>query len=191
MSANRATAVRYRIDPTASRFVVQATATGLLSAFGHNPTIAICGFGGDVRFIPGTLEEASLLMLIKADSLAVVDKVSAKDRLEIERAMREDVMEIARYPEIVFMTTNVRANPLTENLYQVLIAGKLTLHGVTRDCPLEAQVTLNGDSLHAQGEFKLRQTDYGIKPTSVAAGTLKVKDELQFSFDIEAQKEEG
>ncbi len=185
------TTVRYRIDPTASRFVVQAFADGLLSVFGHNPTIAICGFGGDVRFIPNTLEEASLLMLIKSDSLAVVDKVSAKDRLEIERAMREDVMEIARYPEIVFMTTNVRANPLTENLYRVLITGKLTLHGVTRDCPLDAQVTLNEDSLHAQGEFKLRQTDYGIKPTSVAAGTLKVKDELQFSFDIEAQKEEG
>lgn len=182
------TTVRYRIDAVRSRFSVQATASGLFSAFGHNPMIAICGLGGDVRFVSGTLEAASLLMLIRSDSLAVIDKVSAKDRLEIERAMRDEVLEIARYPEIVFMSTNVTANHVTESLYRVQIAGDLSLHGVTRRLPLDAQVTLEESSLRAQGEFTLRQTDYGIKPTSVAAGTLKVKDEVQFSFDIVAQR---
>ncbi len=181
--------LRHRINAGASRFVVQATASGLLSVFGHNPSIAICGLGGDVQFDSGTLETASLLMLIKADSLAVIDKVSAKDRLEMERAIREDILEISRYPEIIFMSANITANPLTKNMYRVQINRNLSLHGVTRNCPVEAQVTLNGDTLHAEGEFTLRQTDYGIEPTSVAGGTLNVKDELQFSFDIAAEKQ--
>jgi polyisoprenoid-binding protein YceI len=186
MSMNEASVVRYRIDAGRSRFTVQGLAEGMLSMFGHNPVIAICGFGGDVRCVPETLESASLLMLVQADSLAVVNKVSDKDRREMERGMREDVLEIARYPEVVFMSTKVAANRMAEGRYQIRIDGNLSLHGVTREQQINAQVSVNGSSLRAQGEFPLRQTDYHIKPVSAVGGTLKMKDELKLSFDISA-----
>ena len=44
--------------------------------------------------------------------------------------------------------------------------------------------------IRASGEFSLNQSDYGIKPISVAGGTLKVKDELKFSFDMVARKQD-
>lgn len=158
----------------------------MLSMFGHNPVIAIRGFGGDVRCIPGTLESASLLMLVQADSLAVVNKVSDKDQREMERGMREDVLEVARYPEIVFMSTKISASRTAEGRYQARINGNLSLHGVTREHIINAQVRVNEGGLRAQGEFSLRQTDYKIKPVSAVGGTLKMKDELKFSFDIHA-----
>ncbi|MGI9106948.1 MAG: YceI family protein [Pyrinomonadaceae bacterium] len=179
-------AVRYRIDAEQSRFTVQGSAQGLLSMFGHDPVIAICGFGGDARFVPGTLAQASLLMLVQANSLAVVNKVSEKDHREIERAMRDEVLEIALYPEIVFMSTKISATQTAKGRYQASIAGKLTLHGVTRDQLIDARLSVDGANLRAQGEFALRQTDYNIKPVSVAGGTLKMKDELKLSFDITA-----
>ncbi|MDT7689942.1 MAG: hypothetical protein QOE46_2701 [Acidobacteriota bacterium] len=185
---NEPAAVRYRIDAGRSRFTVQGAADGLLSMFGHDPVIAICGFGGDARFHPGTLESASLLMLVQADSLAVANKVSDKDRREMERAMREDLLEIARYPEIVFMSTSIVVNQTGEGRYRARIVGQLSLHGVTRDHSMDAQLTLSEGSLRAQGQFALRQTDYKIKPVSVAGGTLKMKDELKFSFDIVARE---
>ena len=163
-------------------------AEGMLSMFGHNPVIAVCGFGGDARFNSGTLEKGSLLMLVQADSLVVINKVSDKDRLEMERAMREEVLETARYPEIVFMSTSISASRTAEDQYQARINGNLSLHGVTRDQLINAQLIVNGDSLRAHGEFPLRQTDYNIKPVSVAGGTLKMKDELKLSFDIIASK---
>ncbi len=43
--------------------------------------------------------------------------------------------------------------------------------------------------LRANGEFSIRQTDYGIRLVSVAGGTLKLKDELKFTFDIVAQSQ--
>jgi hypothetical protein len=44
--------------------------------------------------------------------------------------------------------------------------------------------------LRASGEFALKQTDYGIKLVSVAGGALKLKDELKFSFEIVARRQE-
>ena len=188
MSMNESTVVRYRVDPSRSQFTVHGLAEGMLSMFGHNPVVAVCGFGGDARFIPGTLEKGSLLMLVQADSLAVINKVSDKDRLEMGRAMREEVLETARYPEIVFMSTNISASRTAQDQYEARIKGDLSLHGVTRGQLIDAQLTVNGDSLRARGEFPLRQTDFNIRPVSVAGGTLKMKDELKLSFDIIASK---
>lgn len=189
MAMSEDVAVRYRIEPRKSRFTVQAFAEGLLSAFGHNPTIAICGFGGDARFVPATLGQASLLMLVEAGSLAVTSDASEKDRQEIERATREDVLEVARYPEIVFMSKSVSAHPAGDGRYRAKITGSLSLHGVTRDQPIDAQIILNGGSLRARGELTLRQSDFNIKKVSVMGGTLKVKDEVKLSFDIVAERQ--
>jgi hypothetical protein len=49
-------------------------------------------------------------------------------------------------------------------------------------------VYAGGESLRANGEFTVRQTDYRIKLVSVAGGALKLKDELKFQFDIVATR---
>ena len=99
----------------------------------------------------------------------------------------DEVLEISRYPEIVFESTAVSAvkgnGPVRVN-----IDGNLTLHGFTRPQSLPAQLAPMGDTLRANGEFTLRQTDYRIKLASVAGGALKLKDELKFTFDIVARR---
>lgn len=175
---------RYRIDARQSRFVVQVEASGLLSVFGHNPVIAVCGFGGDVRFDRETPDRSSVLMLAQTNSLAVAGEVTEKDRSEIERMMRNEVLETSRYPEAVFMSTNVSMNRIADDRYQARINGSLSLHGVTHSHTIDAHVMVNGNYLRAQGEFPLRQSDYNIKQVSVMGGTLKVKDEVKLSFDI-------
>ena len=176
---------RYRLDAGQSRFTVRAFAGGLLSAFGHDPVIAVRDFEGGVECADDTLEAAKLRVKVKADSLAVTGDIKKKDRLEIEQTMREQVLETARFPEIVFESTSVTSSRLSGGRYRVRVVGDLTLHGVTdRNLWIQAEVKTTDDGLRAQGEFTLRQTDYQIKPVSVAGGTLKVKNELKFSFDI-------
>lgn len=140
--------------------------------------------------MPGSFENALLKVVINANSLTLSGEVKEKDRLEIERAMRDEVLEVEKYPEIVFSGTNISASRLAEGRYRARIIGVLTLHGVAlQNLWISAEATVKGDSLRAQGEFSLKQTDFGIKPFSAAAGTIKLKNELKFSFDIVAQKE--
>ena len=57
--------------------------------------------------------------------------------------------------------------------------GTLILHGVSKEILFEVS---GGD--HYQGKAKLNQTNFGIKPVSVAGGTIKVKDQLELEFDL-------
>lgn len=179
----------YTIDPAVSRFTVRAFASGILSAFGHNPTIAIREFSGDAEFDPETLDHAALHLEIDARSLAVTDNISDRDRRDMEQTMNESVLETARYPEIVFDSSNVSASRAGDGQYWINLVGNLSLHGVTNSQAVSAQVSLAGDMLRAHGEFSLRQTAFGIKLVSVAGGTLKLKDELKATFDIVGKKD--
>jgi len=182
--------VRYRLVPAQSTFTVQAFAEGLLSAFGHDPVLAIKDFSGEVQFVPGSFEAASVKMTVKADSIVLSTEVKEKDRIEMEQTMREQVLEIAKYPEIVFVSSNISVTKLAEGRYRARVIGDLTFHGATqKNLWITPEVTVSGESLSAKGVFSLKQTDFGIKPFSAAAGTIKLKNELKFSFDIAAEKE--
>lgn len=185
----QARTVRYAIDAKGSKFTVRAIATGMLSAFGHSPTIAIPDLQGEVQWTSSALEDASLRVVIPAASLTVSDDISVKDRQEIERKMHDEVLETDGFEEIVYECPRVASvQKLGEGSYSVVLNGELSLHGVTRNQPVTARVTLNGDMLRAAGDFSVRQSDYEIKPVSAAGGTVKLKDELKLSFDITARR---
>jgi polyisoprenoid-binding protein YceI len=180
----------YLLDKSASRFTVRAVASGMLSAMGHSPNIAIRDFTGEASLDPAAPAPASLRIHIRSDSLEVMDEIKSKDRREIESLMNQKVLESSKYPEIIFESTATSADQLGEGLYRIAMNGNLSLHGVTRSLPVTAQVTVAGDMLRAYGDFSILQTDYDISPVSVAGGTLKLKDELKFTFDIVARKQE-
>lgn len=186
VSVEPADGARYRIDAAASRFTVRAFAGGFLSAFAHDHNIAIRDFNGEADFTYGTVQPASLRITIKAGSLAVTDKVSASDRQKIEGTMRDEVLEITKYPEIIFRSTGVTASKTGDGQYQARISGELNLHGVTKPLTINAQLEFGDRTLRARGAFAVKQSSFDIKPVSVAGGTIKVKDELKFSFDIVA-----
>jgi len=181
----------YRLIAGQSTFTVQAFAEGLFSAFGHDPVIAIRDFSGELKFVSGTFEAASLQVTIDVNSLAVTGGAKETDRADIERTMREQVLEVQKYSEIVFSSTNITTNRLGEGRYRARLIGDLTLHGATqKNLWISAEASVTGDSLRAQGEFSLKQSDFGIKPFSAVGGTIKLKNELKFSFDIVARKEQ-
>jgi polyisoprenoid-binding protein YceI len=178
---------RYRIDAGQSDFMVHAFVGGLLSGFGHNHNIAIKDISGETQFTDGTVVPASLRMRIRADSLTVTDKVSDSDRQTIEKTMREQVLETGKYPEITFNSTTIEVIKNSDTQYQGNIWGDLTLHGVTHNVFIKAQLTFDRKTVRARGEFSLKMTDYSIKPPSVAGGTITVKDTLKFNFNILSQ----
>jgi polyisoprenoid-binding protein YceI len=118
----------------------------------------------------------------------VVNNIKEKDRQEIERTMREEVLETSKYPEIEFKSNNIALSRAGEGRYRARVIGDLNLHGVTkRSLWINGELTITSEGLRAKGEFSIKQTDYKIKPVSVAGGTLKIKNELKCSFDVLAR----
>jgi len=177
----------YVVDARSSRFTVQAFATGILSAMGHNPKIGIGKFSGEVDFNSESLECRGLQLSIESASLGVLDDIGDKDRREIERLMNDQVLEIAKYPEIKYEASVASITRMGDSLYSAALNGNLTLHGVTRKQPITARIAVFDEMLRASGEFTLSQSDFQIKPVVVMGGALKLKDELKFSFEIVAR----
>jgi polyisoprenoid-binding protein YceI len=188
VQATETSADRYVIDSRASRFTVQAFATGLLARMGHSPVIGIRDFSGEMQFNPDKLEAGSFRLVIKSASLSVQNDISDKDLREIERLMNQEVLETAKFPEIVYEATSISVTKMAEMLCSATLNGKLTMRGVKRNQTIVVRVALLGSMLRASGDFSLDQTDYNIKLVSVAGGALKLKDELKFSFEMVARR---
>jgi polyisoprenoid-binding protein YceI len=180
----------YVLDPGVSRLTARAFATGLLASLGHNPSFAIRQFAGDARFAPSAPEQTALRIVVQSGSLEVSDQVSDKDRREIEQTTRNEVLDASRFPEIVFEATNPSLAKGGEGHYWANITGQLTLRGISQTQQITAQVSVTGSDLRANGEFTVRQSSFGIKPVSVAGGTLKIKDDVKVTFDFVAHKKE-
>jgi polyisoprenoid-binding protein YceI len=180
---------RYVIDTRASQFTVQAFASGLIAAVAHSPKIAIRDWTGEVQVAAGAPGNSSLMVRIKSASMEVLDELKESDRHEIHRVMKIEVLETDRFPEIVYESSEVKLEKLKEDLYRVVVGGRLKLHGITNDHEFVAQVAIGVDTARAYGNFTLRQSDYNIRIASIAGGTLKLQDELKFSFYAVARKQ--
>jgi polyisoprenoid-binding protein YceI len=181
--------VKYLIDPAASRFTVQAFATGLLSAFGHSPHIAINGVEGEIQFVPDTYDAFSLRATAKTSELEVLDEMKREDRKKLEQAMYGQVLEVSRFPEAVYESKKVDVKHVAQDSILAHVAGELSFHGVTMPQDFDARVIDSGDRLRISGAFSLLQSDYGIEPFSFAGGALRLKDELKFAFEFIAKKQ--
>jgi polyisoprenoid-binding protein YceI len=178
--------VRYRIDPSASRLSIKVSTGGPLAAFGHDPTLVMRDVRGDLELDPDNLATASLRLVVNPDALALGNEVNESDRREIERKAREEVLMTSTHKEITF---ECRAGQVVANApMQLSLNGELTLHGVMRPQLVSARLFVTGDTVRAQGEATVRQSEYGIRPVTAAGGMLKVKDEVKLTFDIVARK---
>lgn len=180
---------RYRLDAAQSRFIVRTFSGGLLWFKGHDHFIAVRDFTGEAQLAPDLLNPASLQFTIRADSLVETRDVFTEQQKQIiNREIRELVLETAKYPEIVFKSTEVKGKLAAGGQFDVRIGGELTLHGVTRHITIPASVMLNGNDLRARGEFFVNRSDYNVKATSALHGTIRVRDKLKFTFDIVAHQ---
>jgi polyisoprenoid-binding protein YceI len=187
--AGASSGVRYVIDTRASQFTVQAFASGLVAAIAHSPKIAIRDWSGEVQMAPSTFGDVLLKVRVKAASLEVLDELRDADRREIHRIMNQEVLETAEFPEVVYESSEVKAEKVRDDLYKLEVRGRLSLHGISNEHSFNAQVSLADDSARGYGDFTVRQSHYDIRIASIAGGTLKLQDDLKFSFYVLARKQ--
>ena len=164
------------IDIAISKITVHVEKSGMFSAFAHNHTIASPLASGHLNAEKRTVE-----LKFRVREMKVLDPgVSESEIADIDRTMKSEVLDTARFPEIAFASTSVESS----GPQRYRVRGNLTLHGLTR--PVELIVTSSGG--HYTGKVTLKQTEFGITPIKIAGGTVKVKDAIEIAFDIATSK---
>lgn len=179
----------YRIVTSESSLWVFVEKAGLLSAFAHNHEIGVKSWSGSVTLPDNGVAAASAQFEVDAKSLVVLDKkVSDKDRTEIFNSMHREVLESEKYPRIVFRSVSITGVAKSgENRYGFTLNGDLSLHGTTKRIAVPLTATVTPAEIRVSGKYRLKQTDYGIKPYSAAGGTVKVRDTVTINFSIVAR----
>lgn len=182
------------IDPGRSRATIAVGKGGALSfAAGHTHEVVAPTISGVINLDAVDLTASRVRLTIDAAGLRVTGKGEpAKDVPEIQRVMLSDkVLDVGRYPTITFESTGLTVDKRDGTAVDASIAGQLTLHGVTRslNLPVHIELTTN-DTLTARGQLRVKQTDYGMTPVTVA-GVVKVKDMIDVDFLIVADARSG
>jgi polyisoprenoid-binding protein YceI len=180
--------VRYQIDASRSKFMVEASRGGIAWFKGHDHHIAVRDFSGEADLSLNVINPASLQMTIRADSLEETGaEFTPEQKQIINKELKEIVLESAKYPEITFKSTDVTGK-FVNGAFQAEIGGDMTLHGVTKRVVIPATVTLSGDEFRATGEFEINRKDFNVNATNAFHGFVRVKHELKFTFEITAHR---
>jgi len=164
------------------QFRVYANAGGLFGAFAHDHLIEAQKIEGCANIDPKNLSRSSVKVTFRTADLRVLDsKESADDRAKVQKTMETEVLRIAEYPQITFESTGIE----TSGSDRFRVLGNLTIRG--KSLPAVIPVVfkhLSEGTYEVTGEYKFKQSAFGIKPISLAGGTIKVKDELRSQFDL-------
>jgi polyisoprenoid-binding protein YceI len=179
----------YVVDPAASRVRIHLDRSGLVKFLGHEHEIDAPVADGRVEVVDDDPSRSTVALRFGSARLAIVPGTEpAGDVPTVEGRMRgPEVLDVARYPEIAFVSKSVRSVATEGDRFRVVVSGSLTVRGRSAPVEVPLEVTRVADGgLEARGETSLNLRDLGIEPPSVA-GVVKVANRFRLEFDIRAR----
>lgn len=190
-------ATHYIIRPDRSdvRFLVYRM--GPLASFGHNHVIRAGGIRGDVylhrNFALSGFDFTLPVNEFRVDRPAdrgvegadfAKQPSAAAIAGTLANMLGPAALDVAHYPDI-----HIRSVRLVGPEWGPDATIRIALHGTQREITVPIAINLCGNQLIATGTFKLRQSNFGIKPFSILGGGLRVADIVRVRFHIVAEKD--
>jgi polyisoprenoid-binding protein YceI len=129
-------------------------------------------FTADVDFAPETLAGSRIDVQIDMNS------VDSKDKDRDTTIRGKDVFDVAHNPTAHYVTKSI-----TKTAAGFSAVGALTLHGVTKDVPIEFQFASQAAGAKLSGSAKLNRLDFGVgqgdwKSTETIGDAVKINFSL-------------
>lgn len=140
-------------------------------------------FSGTIRFDPENIGNSSVEVIIQTASINT--NIAARDN----HLRSADFFDVENYPTATFRSTSVEGTG-----EDFVIAGDLTIRGVTR--PVTLRAAWQGKGINPSGvevvgfeaQGQLNRTDFGLTwNQALEGGGVLVKNEIRLSFDIQAR----
>ena len=161
------------IDPVHSKVTVHVGKAGLFSAAGHEHEVS-------APVAAGAFDDSQASHVWLRIDAARMTVLPEKDQEAVQSAMQKSVLESVKFPEIRFESTST--HKIDNDKWT--ITGNLTLHGKTNSITFD----VHDEAGTYLGQARIKQTEFGIQPISVAGGAVKVLNEVKIDFVIAAGK---
>jgi polyisoprenoid-binding protein YceI len=147
---------------------------------------------GEFKEFEGTLEIAGDLASANAYGTVSAGSVDTNEPQRDAHLRSPDFFDAATHEKLAFQSTRIEA--IDEDTYRIV--GNLTLHGVTNELVLTAEV--NGVDVDPYGNEKvgleitgqLSRGDYGMKfNQALGSGNMLVADKVKLTLDISAARQ--
>lgn len=190
----RAGTRRLQVDPERTVVTVIVRRAGPLAKLGHDHVITSADEAGSV-WLGDTPADSSFQLTLPVERFDV-DMPQARAVAGPEFAapvpddarqgtrrnmLRAEVLDGEHFPAIT-----LRSSATSGVWPQPIVRVAVTLKGVEREQEIAVAVERDGNGVIARGELRLNQTDFGMRPFSVAGGAIQVADTLEIRFEIAA-----
>jgi len=187
-------AKRYALNAQASQLLVFVYRTGRMARLGHNHLISVGDLEGDL-WLADPLSDSRVEIRLPVQTLVVDDpqlRAAAGPEFDSEPSPQDiantrrnmlgaQVLDAAAHPWIT-----LRGTPDGGRLPDLELDAQLEIGGKTGRMRLPVHVESAPERVLVSGEFRLRQSDFGITPYSVMMGALAVQDELTVRYRLGA-----
>jgi polyisoprenoid-binding protein YceI len=108
---------------------------------------------------------------------------------ERDADMRQDFLEVEHFPTIGFRVEEALVPQPVANAasWDLVLQGKLTVHGTTRDVKVPTTVSVADERITARGRIYLDMRDYGIRVPRLFL--IPMKSEVLVGFEVVARPE--
>jgi YceI-like domain len=189
-------ATLYRVNAAASQVDILVYRGGTFARLGHNHVMTSKTVSGRV-WLHSQLDRSGFELMFPVAELIVDDAAARRaagpefppdippDDKEGTRKnmLRAEVLDAVQFPQISLQAVRVSGSQQAPQ-----ITTRITIKNASRDIEVPAQVSIAGSRLTATGEFDIQQTNFAIKPFSVAMGAIAVKDQLHIKFTLVAER---
>ncbi len=186
----------YKVAAEDSLLQILVYRGGAMARLGHNHVIASHHLEGEI-FVSDDVTTTGFEVRVPVNELTVDEPAmreaagadfppgvpqSARDGTR-RNLLSEALLDGATYPLMRLRSTDVIA---VAGALEVGI--EITLKDQVRRVRVPVTLRRTDGALTATGEFTLKQSELGLKPFSVAMGTLVVLDEMRIRFEITARE---
>ena len=170
----------WNVDPSHSGVEFQVKHLGIATVRGH------------FAKFEGALEIEDGLDSAKAYGTVDVASISTNEEKRDAHLRSPDFFDVERYPQIEFASTAI--TPIDDETFEV--TGELSLHGVTREVTLKAEITgteqdpWGNERVGLEITGQLNRGDFGMKfNQALGSGNLLVSDKVKLNLDVSAVRQ--
>ena len=123
---------------------------------------------------------SSIKLSADLTSLHSVDQVVGRNVTQRDGVVSRQ-LNVQQFPDATFTASSASVpGPITTSQVDVTVAGKLTIHGVTKDVTATAKAQVVGGKIEIAGTVTINMTDYGVSPPQVPFTTVDPTATIEF-----------